>query len=193
MVSKKKKAEQLAQKEAASKALIAFTANHKMQDAVQNYLLYKNLSPDLKEKYVQIFKAMDSDGNEDLDRQEIFDNKDKFLLDPADIMTDDDIENFINLADVNGDDSIDLEEFIEGARKWQAQAAEVQLKEAFEFFDQDKSGTIESSEMLNALSFLEGFDEEKAASIIAKYDDNGDGLMDYLEFMNFVNMDESFK
>jgi len=47
--------------------------------------------------------------------------------------------------------------------------------------------------MLNALSFLEGFDEEKAASIIAKYDDNGDGLMDYLEFMNFVNMDESFK
>jgi len=106
-----------------------------MQDAVQNYLLYKNLSPDLKEKYVQIFKAMDSDGNEDLDRQEIFDNKDKFLLDPADIMTDDDIENFINLADVNGDDSIDLEEFIEGARKWQAQAAEVQLKEAFEFFD----------------------------------------------------------
>jgi len=86
-----------------------------------------------------------------------------------------------------------LEEFIEGARKWQAQAAEVQLKEAFEFFDQNKSGTIESAEMLNALSFLPDFDAKKAAEIIKKYDDNDDGLMDYLEFMNFVNMDESFK
>jgi len=63
-----------------------------MQEAVENYLLYKNLSDDLKDKYVQIYKAMDSDGNGDLDRQEIFNNKDKFLLDPADIMTDDDIE-----------------------------------------------------------------------------------------------------
>ena len=63
-----------------------------MQEAVENYIVYKNLSDDLKQKYVQIFKAMDADGNGDLDRQEIFDNKDKFLLDPTDIMTDDDIE-----------------------------------------------------------------------------------------------------
>ena len=104
-------------------------------------------------------------------------------------MTDEDIEQFINLADVNGDGSITLDEFIEGARKWQAQAAEVKLKEAFEFFDHDKSGTIESEELLQALNFLPNFSIEKATAIIKKYDENGDGLMDYLEFMNFVNMD----
>ena len=50
----------------------------------------------------------------------MFDGKDKFSLDETDIMTDEDIEQFINLTDANGDGSISLEEFIEGARKWQA-------------------------------------------------------------------------
>ena len=74
-----------------------------MQEAVENYLLYKNLSDDLNKKYVQIFNLMDTDGSGGLEKQEIFDNKDKFLLDSADIMTDEDIEQFINLTDVNGD------------------------------------------------------------------------------------------
>lgn len=39
-----------------------------MQDAVENYLLYKNLSDDLNKKYVEIFNLMDGNRNGDLDR-----------------------------------------------------------------------------------------------------------------------------
>jgi len=74
------------------------------------------------------------------------------------LMTDDDIDAFIKLADKNQDGEISLEEFIEGATEYERMNAEELLKKAFALFDKDGDGSIEAPELLDALQFLPNFD-----------------------------------
>ncbi len=191
--SRKKKAAQEAKRKEAMESLKTFNANVRLREAVQAYKASLSMSKQKTAKYEKIFKAMDADNSGTLTRLEMIEGKDKFLIDDeADIMTDDDIDDFINFADANGDGVISLEEFIHGATLYEEAAAEEQLRDAFAIFDQDQDGVISAPEMLDVLSFLPGFSMESAQQIINKYDVNKDGKMDYEEFKQFVVEDEQF-
>ena len=153
----------------------------------------KTLTKQQRKQYVQIFKAIDVDNDESLTRQEMIDGKAEFLLGDNDLMTDEEIDEFITLADANEDGEISLEEFITGATKFEQIAAEEKLKEAFALFDKDNDGFIDAPELLNALSFLPNFDIETAQSALEAHDANGDGKMDYDEFKEFVSTNDTFQ
>ena len=137
---------------------------------------------------------MNVNNNEALSRQEMVDGKEKFRIDGSEeIMTDEDVDNFIDFADINKDGVISLEEFIDGATEYERMSAEEQLKDAFNLFDNNNDGFIEAPGLLDALSFLPNFEIEKAQVIIDEYDVNKDGKMDFDEFKQFILKNDQFQ
>ena len=64
--------------------------------------------------------AIDTDRGGTLSRDEIMDGRAKFLIDDeAVIQTEEDVDNFIKFADVNGDGEIDIEEFLDGVTRYE--------------------------------------------------------------------------
>ena len=63
------------------------------------------------------------------------------------------------------------------------------LKTAFHMFDTDGSGKIDASELQQLLGgeeFKEVYTREQLDQAIAEVDDNGDGEIDYDEFMQMM-------
>ena len=175
--------------------LATFNANQKLIEAVRYYKSCMGMSKNKVAQYEKIFMKMNADGTEgDLTRDEMLKAKEFFQIgEDADLMTDEDIVQFINFADINGDGFISLNEFVNGAIKYEEVLAEEQLQEAFETFDKDKDGVISAPDMIDVLSFIPSFDPASAQKIIDKYDVNGDGQMDFDEFKTFVIEDKQFE
>uniref|UniRef100_A0A2P2NTB8 EF-hand domain-containing protein n=1 Tax=Rhizophora mucronata TaxID=61149 RepID=A0A2P2NTB8_RHIMU len=68
-----------------------------------------------------------------------------------------------------------------------------EIKEAFDIFDEKSKGFIDEEDLqrvLHKLNFKERFDLESCRKMIKKFDDNGDGRIDFIEFIKF--MENSF-
>ena len=66
-------------------------------------------------------------------------------------------------------------------------ADEEQLRNVFDFFDQDGSGLISRGELRNGLRHLgRNPDEEAINLLLAKIDANGDGVLDNNELIKFM-------
>ena len=63
---------------------------------------------------------------------------------------------------------------------------EERLNEAFQMLNKDKSGKITKDEIKNSLK-LDNVDEDTLNELIKKFDLNGDGMIDYNEFLNMMN------
>ncbi|XP_075659271.1 putative calcium-binding protein CML45 [Castanea sativa] len=64
-----------------------------------------------------------------------------------------------------------------------------EVKEAFEVFDENKDGFIGATELqrvLRSLGLKEGSEVEECTKMIRAVDENGDGLIDFNEFVMFM-------
>jgi len=111
--------------------------------------------------------------------------------DSVNIMNDDDLNQFLDLADVNGDGEISQNEFLNAAMSFEQLTSDVNLKQAFKLFDEDNDGQISPKELAQTLSFVEGMDEKKAVKIVEQYDKNSDGYLQYDEFKDMMINDLS--
>lgn len=76
-----------------------------------------------------------------------------------------------------------------GRRQSQLSSEELlQLKAAFKFFDKDGNGTVEPNEIGEVMNVL-GLDvsDEDLADIMVDLDENGDGVMDFDEFVAMMD------
>ena len=83
------------------------------------------------------------------------------------IMNDDDLNQFLDLADVNGDGEISQNEFLNAAMSFEQLTSDENLKQAFKLFDGNGDGAISPAELAQTLSFVEGMDQKKATNIVA--------------------------
>ena len=66
--------------------------------------------------------------------------------------------------------------------------SEAELKEAFRVFDRDGNGFISGAELRHVMSSIgENRTKEEVEEIIQEADVDGDGLIDYEEFVKLVN------
>jgi len=104
------------------------------------------------------------------------------------------INTAIANIDVDGDGSISYEEFLAAVIERQLIHRQNKVWWAFCEYDQDSDGKITVSELKKALTEQGVIKEgettketnEKVASYIAEYDLNGDGVIDYEEFMKML-------
>ncbi|KAG2438170.1 hypothetical protein HXX76_005777 [Chlamydomonas incerta] len=99
-------------------------------------------------------------------------------------LTDSDVSRMIAEADVNGDGTIDYEEFLAATINRSKLEREELLKGAFAKFDENGDGVITRQELFNALSDPAlGVDPKEIDEIIDQVDQDGNGTIEYGEFV----------
>jgi calcium-dependent protein kinase len=94
-----------------------------------------------------------------------------------------DIEGIFKSIDTDGSGAINYTEFLAATIDQKLYLKEERLYEAFRAFDKDGSGKISTDEVK---SVMKGEDTTKIEELIKKYDQNGDGEIDYMEFISMM-------
>ena len=99
-------------------------------------------------------------------------------------VTDEDIKNMIEEADLNTDGVVDFPEF---AKMMQQRRKQNALAE-FQIFDKDGSGTVSAQELKEVLKkFDVDISDETLDGMIKEADQDGDGSINYEEFMKIMS------
>jgi len=132
------------------------------------------------------FKEIDSDSDGLL-------SKDELLKSPESKFDEEEIQAIFELGDSNGDNVIDIREFIavlfpsagEAIEKIQNSCSDIQqIKEIFRQIDIDNDGYITKEEMRES---SKRFSEKEVESFFALGDVNEDGIIDLEEFIGVLN------
>ncbi|EPS64880.1 hypothetical protein M569_09899 [Genlisea aurea] len=101
------------------------------------------------------------------------------------------IQEMMNHVDADGNGTIDFQEFLHMIINT-AKANDVELREAFSVFDRDQDGYISTFELMNVMMNLgERLTEEEAEEMIREADVDGNGSLDYDEFVRIMSLSYS--
>ncbi|KAK7397304.1 hypothetical protein VNO78_18472 [Psophocarpus tetragonolobus] len=98
------------------------------------------------------------------------------------------LQIMMNEVDTDGSGTIEFGEFLNlMARKMKESEAEEELKEAFRVFDKDHDGYISASELRSVMRTIgEKVTDEEVEQMVKEADLDGDGLVDYEEFVRMM-------
>ncbi|KRZ11451.1 Calmodulin, partial [Trichinella zimbabwensis] len=102
--------------------------------------------------------------------------------------TESELRDMVNEVDEDGNGTIEFDEFLQMmSRKMKDSDSEQELKEAFQVFDKDKDGFISAAELHYVMTNLgEKLTDEEVQEMIREADLDGDGLVNYNEFVKMM-------
>ncbi|ALC46953.1 And [Drosophila busckii] len=102
--------------------------------------------------------------------------------------TEAELKDLVNEVDVNGDGLIDFSEFCTLMNKHSSEGdSDEELREAFKIFDKDEDGFISPAELRFVMVNLgEKLTDEEIDDMIREADFDGDGLINYDEFVYMI-------
>jgi calcium-dependent protein kinase len=93
----------------------------------------------------------------------------------------------MQVIDSNQNGLVDYSEFIAACLESHNYLKENNLRQAFSYFDKDNSGTISREELRTCLQGEEFLlSEEEINNLLAGVDQDGDGEVDYREFIDMM-------
>ena len=132
------------------------------------------------------FAMYDKDGNGSISLVELR----EVLRNLGEKVTNDEINQIIQIADTDGDGEIDYKEFVDlikDVMKIKGEQGNQDMRRAFAIFDQDGNGSISASELKTVLDRIGiQMTDSEIANTIQEADTDGDGEVDYNEFVNVV-------
>merc|ERR1711865_1166306 len=107
--------------------------------------------------------------------------------------TESELQDMINEVDADGSGTIDFPEFLNlMARKMKDTDSEEEIKEAFKVFDKDGNGFISAAELRHVMTNLgEKLTDEEVDEMIREADIDGDGQINYEEFVKVMMAKET--
>ncbi|XP_076096051.1 uncharacterized protein LOC143067009 isoform X1 [Mytilus galloprovincialis] len=141
----------------------------------------EDLSEDQIAEFKEAFSLFDKDGDGTITTKELGTVMRSLGQNP----TESELQDMINEVDIDGNGQIDFEEFLQMmAKKMKDTDTEEEMKEAFKVFDRDNNGFISAQELRLVMANLgEKLTDEEVEEMIKEADMNGDGQVDYTEFV----------
>eukprot|EP00090_Calanus_glacialis_P008588 TRINITY_DN16933_c0_g1_i1.p1 TRINITY_DN16933_c0_g1~~TRINITY_DN16933_c0_g1_i1.p1 ORF type:complete len:162 (+),score=55.97 TRINITY_DN16933_c0_g1_i1:114-599(+) len=138
-------------------------------------------------EFKQAFQEFDKDGSGTISTKELLPVMRSMGQNP----TEDEVLNLVIEYDVNGDGTIDFDEFMEMMKKQaEHQDNSAELKEAFKIFDRDGNGYIDAAELKKVVTqYGARLTLEEAEELLHEADLDGDGKLDYTEFVQMMSWD----
>ena len=165
-----------------SKSNIMELQNYKSTNDFKRFIL-TCLANRLKEEEIkelkETFCEMDINKDGTLTPEEVKSSLNKF-------MNENEIKKMFEEIDINNSNKIEYTEFISALIEKKEYLKEEKLLEIFKTLDKDGNGKISKNEIKNILKGQD-FDENDSKQFISKFDLNGDGLIDYYEFVSNMN------
>ncbi|KAL6526588.1 translation elongation factor EF1B gamma [Orobanche gracilis] len=98
------------------------------------------------------------------------------------------LKDMIHEVDSDGNGTIEFSEFLNlMAKKIKETDAEEELKEAFKVFDKDQNGYISANESTSARNLGEKLTDEEVEQMIKEADLDGDGQVNYDDYVKMMN------
>ena len=167
----------------ALKLLSDFQAENKLKQATFAFIASQLLSKSQKKKFDKIYRAMDTNGDGYLSRDEIRQGYQQFYekqLEPEEI------DEIISKADFDNNGKISYSEFIVATMDKGELLQKSNLRAAFDLFDTDHSGFISKREIVKVLTFGARMDESKIKKVMQEIDIDNDGQISYEEFCQMM-------
>ena len=156
-----------------------FRATEKIKQATCAYIAAQLLTKKEKENLATLFKALDTNGDGKLSKEEIKVGYAKLF---GQLMNDDDIDQMFLSVDLDGSGYLDYSEFVIACTSEKNLFNEKKLKAAFKMVDEDDSGFISRPEIKKALGTFTNLKEDQLNLIINQVDQNSDGEISFNEF-----------
>ena len=155
-----------------------YSGANKLSRAVLTYIASR-LTDDEVKKLKDAFQKIDVNGDGMLTLDEL---KNAISQNPeVHVMN---IEQIFKTIDTDNSGVINYTEFLAASIDKRIYLQEDKLRDAFKLFDEDKSGKISKSEISKVLKFKKSGTE--MTKLFEKYDLNGDGEIDFDEFLNMM-------
>jgi len=164
--------------------LTEFDGSNRFKQAVLTMMTHTLTDDDIS-ALKKTFVEMDENGDGIISVDELKKAMNKHTGIFKDEMKQVDIENIMKMADVNGDGALNFEELMMTCVSRKLKNKEERLWEAFCKLDLNGDGKITAQEIASVVE-----DKDKAAALIAEVDKNGDGVVDYDEFIQLWQIKE---
>lgn len=164
-----------------------FSGLHSLELAVMSFIVRQTSTNNQANQLRDIFKLMDVNREGRLTYQELSDGYKKFFKNTP--LSHDEYMEIVKSFDRDGNENVEFEEFLTAFLKSELILTEKNLKFAFDYFDEDKSGQLSADEIKRILSFNKSsFNEEDVniEEIINSFDKDSDGNISYDEFVNLM-------
>jgi len=135
-------------------------------------------------EFREAFNEFDKDGSGSISTKELVGVMRSIGQNP----TEDEILELILEADTDGNGTIDFEEFLEMMKKKSSETDQLEdLRHAFRIFDRDGDGYISLQELKRVTTTLgQALTDEEVDMFMMEADTNGDGKLDYDEFVKMM-------
>ena len=127
-----------------------FNASSKLKQATYAFIASQLLSKQEKEQIDKIFRAMDTNGDGKLQKDEIKNGYAEFF---GRNLSDEEIDEMFAKVDTDNSGEIEYSEFVVATLNEKSILSNNKLQTAFKMFDKDGGGSISSDEIKQILSF----------------------------------------
>ena len=161
-----------------------FTVGKNLRKSVISYIIARKLYNENDSKLRKIFEALDTDHNGFVDKREILVQYKKFFPGTTQRQLKV-INSFLETADVNGNGKIDYAEFLTTMNLGNKDIGKKTLKQVFDYYDYDKNGSIEASDIREIFEDT-GLSDKEIHDMIDNVDINSDRKISFEEFYNLI-------
>eukprot|EP00930_Biecheleria_cincta_P072721 TRINITY_DN60079_c0_g1_i1.p1 TRINITY_DN60079_c0_g1~~TRINITY_DN60079_c0_g1_i1.p1 ORF type:complete len:549 (-),score=123.86 TRINITY_DN60079_c0_g1_i1:123-1700(-) len=162
--------------------LQAFRHEHRLKKAAL-HILARHQDNQILDQLRDIFLHLDDDGDGIITAAELQKGLSAAGVTP---MANQDVKELMRAVDADGDGQIDYTEFLAASVQRQSVVRESECWAAFRVFDKNDDGRISQKELADVLNSQEvnnAISKAQLAKILKEVDSNGDGYIDFDEFM----------